>query len=146
MTWEKAKLQYAKIHSTIGGTIRLRSYVQLEGEGLTEATGDCPNPLFASAVVKDPLVSKSLSSTPKASVKRVYEYDLQTEADKDYWIGQLGTGIEEINLSSSLSKEGEAVYDLAGRRNTNKNLQRGINIIHHTLDDGSVVIQKVFVK
>jgi alpha-L-fucosidase 2 len=114
MEWEKAKLSTAKIHSTIGGTIRLRSYVQLEGEGLVPASGPCPNPLFAPATVKDPLVSKSIGTAPKASVKKVYEYDLQTEAGKDYLIGQIGTRIEET-LSDSPSM-GRGLFNLQGQR------------------------------
>ena len=127
MEWEKAKLATARIHSTIGGTIRLRSYVQLEGEGLVPASGPCPNPLFAPATVKDPLVSKSIGTAPKASVKKVYEYDLQTEAGKDYLIGLIGTGIEEqmVNGKSSNSK---SIYNLQGQRiNT---LQKGLNIVN----------------
>ena len=127
MEWEKSKLTTARIHSTIGGVIRLRSYVQLEGEGLVPASGPCPNPLFAPATVKDPLVSKSIGTAPKASVKKVYEYDLQTEAGKDYLIGLIGTGIEEqmVNGKSSNSK---STYNLQGQRiNT---LQKGLNIVN----------------
>ena len=78
--WGDTKLQQAKIHSTIGGVLRLRSYVPLEGDGLKEASGSCPNPLYAPAEVKEPLLSKSLSTKPTASTKRIYEYDLTTEA------------------------------------------------------------------
>jgi alpha-L-fucosidase 2 len=117
MEWEKAKLTTAKIHSTIGGTIRLRSYVQLEGEGLVPASGPCPNPLFAPAEVKNPLVSKSIGTAPKATVKKVYEYDLQTEAGKDYLIGLIGTGIEELQAYPHPLPQGKGVmFNLQGQR------------------------------
>jgi hypothetical protein len=64
--------------------------------------------------VKDPLVSKSIGTAPKASVKKVYEYDLQTEAGKDYLIGQIGTRIEET-LSDSPSM-GRGLFNLQGQR------------------------------
>jgi alpha-L-fucosidase 2 len=134
MNWEKAKLTIAKIHSTIGGIIRLRSYVQLEGEGLVPASGPCPNPLFAPATVKDPLVSKSIGTAPKASVKKVYEYDLPTEAGKDYWIGLIGTGIQELNSEKTEKSDG-GIYNLQGQRINS--LHKGINIV-----DG----MKVYVK
>ena len=126
MAWEKTRLQSATIHSTIGGTIRLRSYVQLEGEGLVAASGPCPNPLFAPAAVKDPLVSKSIGTAPKASMKKVYEYDLQTEPGKDYLIGLIGTGIEENVKTKKLKNE--SIYNLNGQRI--RSLQKGLNIVN----------------
>ncbi len=100
MAWEGSKLTCATIRSAIGGTARLRSYVELEGEGLTPAQGDCPNPLYAPADIKEPLLAKSLSSKPSLSVKKVYEYDLQTVAGGTYHVYQkayMETGINETH-------------------------------------------------
>ncbi len=95
--WNGAKLRHATIRSTIGGTLRLRSYVELEGRGLTPAEGDCPNPLFASADIKEPLLAKSITTKPKLTVKKVYEYDLQTVAGEAYEVFLKGTtGIAPI--------------------------------------------------
>ena len=118
MDWSNTKLQQAKIHSTIGGVLRLRSYVPLEGEGLKAASGSCPNPLYAPAEVKEPLLSKSLSTKPTASTKRIYEYDLTTEAGQDYLVYQQGTAIEEIMASDEEQAGSSAestLYDLQGR-------------------------------
>lgn len=83
MDWNGVQLNTAKIHSRIGGNLRLRSYVPLKGEGLKPASGTNPNPLFRQAAIKEPLVSKEIN--PQYSViPRVYEYDLATEAGKDY--------------------------------------------------------------
>ena len=76
--WSEGKLHSASVRSTIGGTLRVRSYVELEGKGLQPAQGDCPNELFAPAQIKEPLLSQSLTSKPQLTVKKVYEYDLQT--------------------------------------------------------------------
>ena len=116
MEWNGGMLQTATVHSTIGGVIRVRSYVELEGDGLAEATGDCPNPLFSPAQIKEPLLSKSLSSKPKVSVKTVYEYDLQTVAGSDYQLYKKGTmsGIE--TRSNIHSAKSDNMYDLQGRR------------------------------
>ncbi len=84
MTWEDAALATATIKSTIGGTIRIRSSVPLKGAGLTKAKGECPNPLFAPAEVKDPLVSSELGTAPKAQLQSYYTYDLKTTAGKTY--------------------------------------------------------------
>ena len=46
LTWSGGKLDTATVRSTIGGNCRIRSYVPLAGDGLQEATGDNPNPLF----------------------------------------------------------------------------------------------------
>ena len=63
MDWEGGQLLQAKIHSRIGGVLRLRSYVPLKGKGLKVAEGTCPNPLNAPAtLLTKPLVSKELKS------------------------------------------------------------------------------------
>jgi alpha-L-fucosidase 2 len=82
--WSEGKLRSAVVRSTIGGTLRLRSYVPLNGKGLKEATGDCPNPLFAPAAIQKPLRSKELKDFSPMSLRKVYEYDIETEAGKTY--------------------------------------------------------------
>lgn len=83
MDWNGVQLSTAKIHSRIGGNLRLRSYVPLKGEGLKPASGTNPNPLFRQAAIKEPLVSKEINPQYPV-IPRVYEYDLATEAGKDY--------------------------------------------------------------
>ena len=79
MDWNGVQLDTAKIHSRIGGNLRLRSYVPLKGEGLKPASGTNPNPLFRQAAIKEPLVSKEINPQYPV-IPRVYEYDLATEA------------------------------------------------------------------
>lgn len=83
MDWNGVQLDTAKIHSRIGGNLRLRSYVPLKGEGLKPASRTNPNPLFRQAAIKEPLVSKEINPQYPV-IPRVYEYDLATEAGKDY--------------------------------------------------------------
>lgn len=83
MDWNGVQLNTAKIHSRIGGNLRLRSYVPLKGEGLKPASGTNPNPLFRQAAIKEPLVSKEINPQYPV-IPRVYEYNLATEAGKDY--------------------------------------------------------------
>lgn len=83
MEWENHRLTKSVIVSKIGGTLRIRSSVPLKNKRLREASGSCPNPLFAPADIKEPLVSNGL--TPKcASIGKVYEYDIETKAGKKY--------------------------------------------------------------
>jgi alpha-L-fucosidase 2 len=83
-TWNQGKLRSANILSTIGGTLRLRSYVPLKGKGLREASGSCPNELFAPAGIREPLHSKELSDFKPLPLQKVYEYDLNTIPGKTY--------------------------------------------------------------
>ena len=86
MDWDKGSLTSATILSTIGGTLRLRSYVPLTGEGLKEATSPtCDNPLLQSADIKTPLHSPELKDLPTPTLKHVYEYDIVTEPGKKYF-------------------------------------------------------------
>ena len=85
MDWNGVQLNTARIHSRLGGNLRLRSYVPLKGEGLKPASGKNPNPLFVQAEIKEPLVSEEINPQYPV-IPKVYEYDLTTEAGKDYEI------------------------------------------------------------
>ena len=100
MSWEGGKLAEAEIMSTIGGTLRLRSLVPLKGKGLKPASGECPNPLYAPADVKKPLVSKKLDKVPSVNVDKVYEYDIETVAGKTYKV-KIGKPIPIDSLDKS---------------------------------------------
>ena len=88
--WSEGKLTAATVRSTIGGVLRLRSYVPLRlAKGpkdavMTVAQGECPNPLFAPAVIRDPLRSSELTDFNLLTLKTVYEYDLPTVAGQTY--------------------------------------------------------------
>jgi alpha-L-fucosidase 2 len=82
--WSDGKLCSTTIRSTIGGTLRLRSYVPLKGKGLRPANGDCPNSLLAPATIKQPLHSPELKAIDNKVLPTVYEYDLDTTAGKTY--------------------------------------------------------------
>ena len=84
MAWHKGELTSATVRSTIGGTLRLRSYVPLQGEGLQPAQGACPNPLFAPAEVKTPLRSPELTGIEQLSIRKVYEYDVKTQPGQSF--------------------------------------------------------------
>lgn len=75
MSWKEGQLTRATITSRIGGTLRLRSYVPLKGEGLVMAHGACPNPLYAPAILSQENVATNQQS---AWERRIYEYDVQT--------------------------------------------------------------------
>lgn len=75
--WDGAQLSKARIISRRGGTLRLRSYIPLKGDGLKAASGACPNELLTPALVKAPKVSDEIR--PQSPViPRVYEYDIET--------------------------------------------------------------------
>ena len=82
--WKKGELQTVTIRSTIGGTLRLRSYVPLKGNGLKAAEGDCPNPLLAPADIREPIKSAALLNFQLLPIRKVYEYDVNTQAGKTY--------------------------------------------------------------
>ena len=94
-TWNEAELRSAVVRSTIGGTLHLRSFVPLrlakapKGAVLTTAEGECPNPLFAPAAVKTPLVSAELKDFQQLAVRQVYEYDIETVAGQTYQFTQI---------------------------------------------------------
>ena len=87
MDWDNGTLKSATVESTIGGRLRLRSYVPLTGKGLrTAADTACDNPLLQTAQIKRPLVSPELKEAPSLPLRKVYEYDIDTQAGKKYTI------------------------------------------------------------
>ena len=82
--WNDGNLRSAVVRSTIGGTLRIRSYVPLQGKGLSEAKGACPNQLLAPANIKQPLQSKELQTLSLLPIRKVYEYDLDTTPGGTY--------------------------------------------------------------
>ena len=82
--WSEGKLRSASIRSTIGGKLRLRSYVPLKGRGLTPAKGACDNVLLQPADIKQSLRSSELTSFDQLPLRPVYEYDLETKVGGTY--------------------------------------------------------------
>ncbi|MDT3388835.1 MAG: glycoside hydrolase family 95 protein, partial [Bacteroidota bacterium] len=76
--WSYGRLDKATILSTVGGKLRIRSYIPLKGKGLQVAAGVCTNELLTPAQVKDPIIHASDLGTPKNLIKKVYEYDIET--------------------------------------------------------------------
>ena len=76
MAWKDGNLSQAKVYSSIGGVLRIRSAVPLKG--LKKASGPCPNALYAPAAVK------SLASSEGLAVPQLYEYDVETSPGKTY--------------------------------------------------------------
>ena len=83
MDWSHGQLANATVRSNIGGNLRLRSYVPLEGEGLVAAGGDVDNPLLTPLSLEDAIVSdETMKQYPM--LLKVYEYDLKTEPGGSY--------------------------------------------------------------
>ena len=86
MKWHQSELTEATIYSKIGGQLRLRSYVPLQGAGLKPAQGECSNELLAPAAIREPLVSEELKDFKTLPIRKVYEYDIMTAPGKTYYI------------------------------------------------------------
>ena len=90
--WNDGKLRSVSVQSTIGGALRLRSYVPLrlakgpKGAVMTAASGDCPNALFAPATIRQPLHSAELKDFKQLTLQKVYEYDIETQSGQTYRI------------------------------------------------------------
>ncbi len=83
MHWEDSEVQKVIVRSTIGGNLRLRSYVPLDGKGLHEASGENPNSLLNAVEGSRILVSEQASLNGN-DLRHVYEYDIATAAGKKY--------------------------------------------------------------
>ncbi|NMB06386.1 MAG: glycoside hydrolase family 95 protein [Bacteroidales bacterium] len=86
MDWTNGTLHEATFISQLGGNLRIRSYVPLEGKGLKPASGENPNPVFQKEEMKTPLISDEIVDNERNELLKVYEYDLQTKVGKRYHI------------------------------------------------------------
>ncbi len=82
--WADGKFSSAKITSENGGVIRLRSYFPLKGKGLKPAKGEVKNPFLQAPEIKKPEISPENKENLVPTLKKVYEYDLQTIKGKIY--------------------------------------------------------------
>lgn len=95
LEWEGGKLKAATIRSTLGGNLRLRSYTPLRsgGKPLATATGDNPNPLFATYTM--PVTRTSSQgyqpvdeSREQTSLAPTLQYDVPTSPGDIIHIGR----------------------------------------------------------
>ncbi|MDG5767814.1 glycoside hydrolase family 95 protein [Balneolales bacterium ANBcel1] len=72
--WRDGEVSSASITSKIGGHLRVRSAVPLQGNGIAEAEGENPNPFYANPDILPPLIHSR--EEPDFSPDRAYEYDI----------------------------------------------------------------------
>src|SRR5690606_24481423 len=83
MNWTGGDLKNVTVKSSIGGNLRLRTYVPLRGKGLKEAVGENPNPLLNPVEGTAAIISSQ--ATLKGNIlKKVFEYDVATLAGGKY--------------------------------------------------------------
>ena len=83
--WKDGTLKTAWIESDLGGVARIRSYVPLSGDGLTEAIGENPNRLFPTPEIAEPIINAE-ASLIDIDLKEVYTYDLETKPGHRYML------------------------------------------------------------
>ena len=86
ITWKNGKVKLIKVTSKLGGNCRLRVFDEIKTDStfkFTKAKGQNPNPLFAVAEIKHPLISEKANLT-QVQVRKVYEYDFFTRIGKTY--------------------------------------------------------------
>ncbi len=83
LEWNDGRVNTIWITSELGGNSRIRSYVPLEGNGITKATGENPNPFYQVPVIKEPIISPEAEEVD-LNLRDVYLYDLETDPGKTY--------------------------------------------------------------
>lgn len=81
MRWQKGQVSYLKIHSRLGGNLRLRSYAPLpkaQGFKVKPARGDNPNPFYAIPKIRKPLKHTDLNM-PVLDLENTYLVDVATQ-------------------------------------------------------------------
>lgn len=84
--WKKGKISELKIHSRLGGNLRLRSYAPLPkavGFSMKKARGENTNPFYSVPNIKKPLIHTD-KKLPILSLGNTYLVDVKTEAGKTY--------------------------------------------------------------
>jgi alpha-L-fucosidase 2 len=91
MRWENGEVSELKIHSRLGGNLRLRSHFPLpatQGFRQKAVQGVNPNPFYVLNRIKDPLINTN-KVLPILSFDKVFVVDVATESGRDYvWRSQ----------------------------------------------------------
>jgi alpha-L-fucosidase 2 len=89
MRWDKGEVYELKIHSRLGGNLRLRSYAPLpetQGFNVKIARGKNPNPFYQVPIIKNP-IKHTDKQLPQLSLGHTYLVDIKTHAGEEYhWI------------------------------------------------------------
>ena len=90
MKWQKGQISYLKIHSRLGGNLRIRSYAPLpsaQGFSQTAAKAANPNPFYQLPAVK-PALKHTALNLPQVSLANSYLIDVATQAGQSYVWGE----------------------------------------------------------
>ena len=82
VNWQDGKITTAVITSRIGGLLRIRSAVPLQGDGLRPANPSVNNPLLMPAEVAAPKISPE-STIQAPTPTKYYEYDVETQEGQE---------------------------------------------------------------
>lgn len=86
MRWSKNRVVELKIHSRLGGNLRIRTNAPLPPAldfKAKTARGENPNPFYSHAHIKPPLINTALR-LPYLSLANTYVVDVATTAGRDY--------------------------------------------------------------
>ncbi len=86
MRWEAGQVTYLKVHSRLGGNLRLRSYSPLpDAQGFTvkRARGSNKNPFYTLPQIKPPVFHTD-KRLPQISLEKSVLVDVKTKASGDY--------------------------------------------------------------
>lgn len=86
ITWEQGKVKTFKVHSLLGGNLRLRvrnEIICTSGSDLKKAGGTNPNPFFQVNPIKEPLISEKSTIQPP-EIEKTFLYDIETRPGKEY--------------------------------------------------------------
>ena len=108
--WVGGEVQEIIIKSKIGGNCRIRVPNELTmTNGLETSSGINPNPFFAAAEIKNPIISDS-AKINQINLKPTWLYDLNTQAGGTYTLYSTKTDIEETDSAATHSSNLEQNY------------------------------------
>jgi alpha-L-fucosidase 2 len=85
-TWRDGEVEELAVRSGLGGNLRLRvpnELVTSEGGAPAVATGENPNPFFATPTIKAPLIASS-ANLNEVVLEPTFVYDIPTQAGRSY--------------------------------------------------------------
>jgi alpha-L-fucosidase 2 len=86
IVWKNGNVKTVRVTSKLGGNLRIRSYNEIGNKSksiVVKAAGSNPNPFFALAEIREPLISEK-ATLPFLALKKIFEYDLPTKAGASY--------------------------------------------------------------
>lgn len=118
LRWENGMVSSARIKSTVGGNLRIRSNSPLkmaDGSTLAAATGENENEITKPYNMPAPIVA-DVKKIPETKLPETYLYDIPTLPGQEIELVHKSASVEDITADEASSVSNDGCYNVLGQK------------------------------